>query len=310
MPRAKGINHIYVLDGKDYEFDRRAFIMVRDQLQEHITQQHRKGEKISLQELYTRISIQTEEEDLEKTISVDNLKNFATGTQTPKDEDDVQRLANAMTDLFDQTRHIRFVDLVRETTALLYRKRSRRVEYKIDWTDTHSVIRSIYLMISRYIDEFKRTVAFETCYETSVPDCPSLEDIEEAIYDGMLDMPKDTFESLLSFCRGYLKEMNYFDEGYDLIWDRTEAYPGFVTYTEYCEMGENDVLQQTFKAMESFDGTDEDYYLAMHNNIDDYPESEPSYQNYGYHYQDPCVEYVNYIAQKAYSMLEEILKEK
>ena len=310
MARAKGVNHIYVLDGKDYEFDRRAFIMVRDQLQEYITQQYRKGEKISLQDLYTRISDQTDETDFEKTISVDTLKNFATGTQTPKDEADVQRLANAMTDLFDRTKEIRFIDLVRETTALPYTKRSRRTEYRIDWTDTHSVIRSIYLMISRYIDEFKRTIAFETCYETSVPDCPSLEDIEEAIYDCMLDIPRDTFDSLLSFCRGYLREMNYFDEGYDLIWDRTEAYPGFVTLSEYFEMGENAVLQDTFNDMESFDGTVEDYYLAMNDKKDDALESESSYLYRCYHYSDPCVEYVDHIARKAYSMLEEILKEK
>ena len=44
--------------------------------------------------------------------------------------------------------------------------------------------------------------------------------------------------------------------------------------------------------------------------IDDAPESESSYLYRCYHYSDPCVEYVDHIARKAYSMLEEILKEK
>lgn len=190
------------------------------------------------------------------------------------------------------------------------KRRSRRTEYEIDWTDSRSVMRSIYLMMSRYIDEFKRTVAFEECSEKSfAPDCPSRDDIEEAIYDCMLDMPRDIFDRLLSFSRGYLRDMNYDDEGYELIWERTGSSSEFVPYTKYTESAESAKMEADFEAAAQFD-TLEDYFLYQHEHpFDDAPGDDYAEGNTAIWYEGiEKVEYVNYIADNAYRILEEILK--
>lgn len=212
---------------------------------------------------------------------------------------------------------------------------SKRREYTIDWTDSHTIIRSVYLMISRYIDEFKRTLAFEKCFDKYAPDCYSCRDIEEAIYDCMLDIPEDMFDELLAFCRGFLKDMNYFDEGYE-IWYRESDKLAFISFFEYlyneAVLEESEIRELTKEEVQDkwiaevhemvlkFDleeaerlgmSLEELYeYREQNRNVDDdfYADFDmDALLDDDFDIADK-INYVNYVADEAYKRLREILK--
>ncbi len=327
--------HMYTFEGEGYVFDKMKFRLLLKKIQ--------KKHNLSLDQCYEKISDLTGA-PYDYTFEV--VKNWQNGRSTPRNMKAVEAAAQAMTKLYGGGEEIKPLDMLEKVTGgaksskaeggdamteteekgTVVHRRPSRVDYQVCWPDAHAAIRSVYLMISRYIDEFKRTLAFEKCYGKGAPDCPSRDDIEAAIYDGMLDIPKDTFEKLLSFSRGYLRDMNYFDEGYDLIWFRDEGDCAFQTFQSFIvERYGDEIEDMELEAMTAVMEADleagadfsEDWYQEMARNSNEYvpsddelydqePDSAPA-QDY---FPDYKPEYVNYIADKTYELLADMLKDK
>lgn len=346
MPRRKGDEvkrYIYKIEGKYYQFDNVKYVENCNKLMSYLSR--KKNAKVGIKSLHELIFGEFQKDSYEL-ISFETLNNWRNNNSTPKDISRIENLVKAMNSLGDGKFIFDKFDLLYEIPEYdgeidIELPEKPKWKYTIDWTNSHSAIRSVYLLIRCYIEEFKRTVGFEDCYKKNHPNCPGITDIEDAIYDCMLDMPSETFDAILSFCRGYLKDMNYFDEGYDLIWYRDTLSSGFPSYSNYEEnkiMEEdmkaanefpggpeayykemeakamNMVLEDTFQMINEYYGGDKEaYYLDLHNGgitiktEDDTTEYDEE-DEYSMSISEK-IGYVNYIADKAYAMLREILVE-
>ncbi|MBR6451465.1 MAG: hypothetical protein IKS87_02060 [Lachnospiraceae bacterium] len=316
----------YEFNGVHHVFNKKKFRAIIENFR-----QLDSGKKLSLDACFDDISCITYEQG----VSLDSLRNWIYGRGIPRDEGAVQCVADAITELYKGKRVVKPQDMLDPIArtggtddvdaddeeavtggADPAQGMPKRRPYTIDWTDTHSVVRSIYLMISRYVDEFKRTLAFETCHGNQ-PDCPSRDDIEEAIFDCMLDLPDETFRKLLDFCRGYLRDMNYYDDGYDLIWYRAESesdFPAFQEYyMQYCftEEAEAEADRRMMEGIEDFD----EYYESQRC-IDpdelwkDYdPEEDPSNSYCDFIPLEEKKGYVQYVVDRTYEELASMLAE-
>ena len=207
------------------------------------------------------------------------------------------------------------------------------MDTSIDFTSQKSVVRSIYRMISNFIEEFRNTVAFEKCEDDhSVPECFSTEEITRCLYSCRLDIPEDVFVRLRDICENYLPQMNYKNQFGTVIWDRAfnevhGLFPSYIFLSEEKELNDKadamtgsypeDPIEEDMREYRNNFEADIDYEIDECDEIDpdeyyDDSDEHPWLNSWNPKaaFEDSLkVKFVELVADKAYDLLMSALKD-
>lgn len=226
----------------------------------------------------------------ETSISASAINHWLLGHNAPSDFDKISCIARAVNipvEMFFESSE-KIVEHLSEEKKIMEEKVIERVikvetpqQVAKEYADHNICVRNIYYEIVDFIEMFLETASFRYD-EWGMPDekllfmgLDMLHEIRKKIRKSMLDIPYSVYQELLLFENGYLEEMMEID-----IWDSSYFYPCYVSNYE----SSTNPYRKRFIDFKAYEKENSKYY--------DYKE-----------------EYLKEVAELAYEMMDEILKD-
>lgn len=232
-------------------------------------------------------------------ISASSMNHWIMGHNAPSDFEKIKSVADALKvdicDLVEKEENSTSKTMKEET--IMNSNENKVIEATVvmpapasicDYSDTKSVLREIFMQISEYIETFRITLGFN--YDEIGEEFDmfysgeKFSEIYGLIRKRMLDLPMDLYKELLLFCKGYLADM--MGDEYDPvdIWDIRTA-------------SDEELIEKGFDISK----------------MNPYSRQFVGYKNFTENYEEKYghiqIEYIEMISDKAYEILEELLKD-